>query len=586
MTPPIDKISIPRLNLQDVSQARSSNILQADSGKKEPEVPPIAREVATPKILPINMAAVNEKQELPVIVSSSVEDVFHERIIASARERHNQVLSRESPSPKRPNSARELGSKGLPGMPIPKITSSAFRALFSPRRSDSSSDLARKGLESPRRKDSPKDSPKNSPKNSPKVMRTDSIMRLDKGKEKTPSPKEQRRSPGINSPFSEAGPITHIKKTEKPPFNESLLSYIKEIPNKLFYDECKSALELAECIRNYPESKIEIVSFLQEIRKSLPENKKHRVDQTVALLLCNPKNFPFLRAYFNCDCLAFESFIRSTLNFLNGTMRHSGMIDISICLTQEDLNTQKEKSLFQEDCFSSVFCKLYAAPLLADSLKNLKTKIEKELRNGRTKSNHFLLYLDYNKVKERLQKQSDFAKLDSKTQAIQIEDAVRLHRAYFQEFADIILTYVCKMKIPSDLQELLRERRKLVINFLRRKKEEAITPRATDLKDKKSVEVIHVIDPEIDYRERSRKGSVDILWLRLINPFLLIGSDDGHNLIYNLEVRPIMISLTKMMQHLSNESEFEEGEVHYTPLNSLLNQHRSNYKRFIDENSL
>ncbi len=323
--------------------------------------------------------------------------------------------------------------------------------------------------------------------------------------------------------------------------------------HKVKFSGKEACEQLLSCL-NRPGGPDLVLNFFSQLH-SLEDAEWYvrRWDVLLAELILRPQTYAFIHQFIKSEGIKIDPFAKRIVEGFQ-KMRPPASLEVVILLfafyTHEELRDQTPETLFRGTNLSSSLYKEYGHHLLQKTLK----KWEKEIRSHWKKTCHpDNLCLSLHAIRSVLLKnRKGFDKLPIaeqeecclQTQRQNIENCKGFFRYFLEQFYN--------QPITEEFRRLIVDRRELIFSRLMSVQRDLIYSKLTP---PYSPEIIAEAEAEIAKAEpnaifQSEVGSCEIVFLRLLNPWLLslAKKDPIH--------REALLNLTKMIQALANQVQF------------------------------
>ena len=309
------------------------------------------------------------------------------------------------------------------------------------------------------------------------------------------------------------------KISQKSPLSE-ILNFAPLFSGITFNEE--DVLEkILKCIDHYSDQRQGMVDAFLKLREKISPKNLERFNELMALVFLNTKDVNFVYLFLEKSKMD-RNFI--AISIVSKCKDKYVLLKKLACFTENELLSQHRDTLFREDWLSSSICREFGSLVWKKELDEISKCINKQLKQVETSS------LCWNET--------------------------NLNVESFEKFATIALKKIFEMKIPEEMKQMLKERRKLIIHFLQK-----------NLKENE------------DLKESSRVYLAEILTLRILNPRIVSLTEDP-------TLKKGLIHLTKVIQHLAGETLKNENTAVDLMFDRLFHLYIGVYRDFIDEHSL
>ncbi|MBY0529391.1 MAG: hypothetical protein K2P51_04290 [Rhabdochlamydiaceae bacterium] len=319
--------------------------------------------------------------------------------------------------------------------------------------------------------------------------------------------------------------------------------------------------EVAQCVfnllNNYRNQSATIAHFISYSAQKMLEKHQTRLHQLLFHLFLNPNEIPFFSHLWKCMPIHRD---QAASFLVEKSKNHDQLLELIGRHTEYELTHQNLQTLFREDNFSSLLCKHYGISIEGQALRTFYAWIHVQL-DALSEMRRSQLCFEMRYLRQHCLTSSELTESQRDQMMRSIAEA---NASHFLTFAAKIIKKFYKIPFSPPFHELMTIRRTLIERFI---------SQATHSSGSSSSSS----SPSTDLSSHSLVYIGEILFLRILNGQLF-------QVARNEQEKTILISISKLFQQLSNETELGEQHPSYIrfPFNQFCLDFRPNHREFID----
>jgi hypothetical protein len=342
-----------------------------------------------------------------------------------------------------------------------------------------------------------------------------------------------------------------------------LTRYITKELNDAIVNPSRFPGEVAQCIftllNNYREQSCTIARFISYSARKLPETDQERLNDILFHLFINPDEVPFFALLWKCIAINHDQTAYSFIHkMLNSSADPSYLSDLIARHTEFELTHQTLQTLFREDNFSSLLCKHYGLHTEQEKLHGFHQSILSSLEALSPEKISQLCF----EMRYLRQNSSTSSQLTESENQEMLESLAAANTIHFLAFASKIIEDFYEISLSDSFRHVLTIRRSQIEGFIHHQ----LTPPISSSSA-----------PSSDLSNLSRIYIGEIIALRIFGAKLF-------KLARNEREKTIFLSVSKLFQQLSNETELGEQHPSYvrSGFNHFCLEFRARHRKYID----
>lgn len=328
----------------------------------------------------------------------------------------------------------------------------------------------------------------------------------------------------------------------------------KHLDHNFHIDKPREASQvLLEALAQHPEDEESICSY---VVKKLTKKREKKVIPLFAALMESTTTASLMETYLK-SALEPRLFLRNLFQHIasqNKGSLHTAIPFIVDC-TKRDLASQSMHSLFRGGELSSKLGAACVRVELEHELLVLRQKIHPFLKNPE----HVKQCIIQAPLVEAIlaERDASFASRDIATKSTRVGAAIAERQEYFAAMAKAVVKQVYAMELSASCKQLLTLRRRLIAS--------------------------HIAENDTSQDARTTSRSVgELLFLRVINPFLTSELSSGLPQPQQADVNGLMLGICTLLQSLTNQVRLSETKPHATVINALYDELSEAHCAFLD----